>query len=420
MDKIINLFEQTIEEAYIGKTDTLLEIEKQFEAIRENTKVGQDIAAKPEVQKLNRLVEKQFGMDIFSFRVDQESKLNGYTNIIANKFDISLEIDMKKLIVGSQDSGYRFKKNNNLCIVTTFSSGLLYKENITGEELTAVLLHEIGHNFADCLDEQIRLANRKVIKSYYQYLVMKAAIIFGRKYRKALERNTNEYERKNTQKVNKDSKIRGWLKGLASIKYSFTSFCGEVFRKLLYSKFKAMDYSDKKKVEAAEKKTGIKTNADRKNEVFADKFAAVYGYGLALGTGLYKMDTHKSKADKFIAKVFSDKINENFEMLCNQFFLHDCHPALIQRVNAVVHTLRAELAKEDLDPKVKEVLSKQLDQLESFIKELTTAMKNEDERQAVRKAFYKAVNENSPDALTKELEDEIERELDEGLKKNES
>ena len=418
METLYNLFEQSIDEAYVGKTDTLKEIENQFAVIKSTIKAGQDINAKPEVQKLNRLVEKQFGMEIFSLRVEQKSGLDAYTNVIASKFDIGLEMDMKKLVVGSPESGYRFRTNNNLCLVTTFSLGLLTKPEITGEELTGILLHEIGHNFADCLDNQIRLDNKKTIKNYYQYLILKASILFGRRYKKELERNTNEYERKNTkEKVNKESKIRGWIRGLASLKYNFKSFCGNILMKLMCVAMKPRQLSQAD-VSNAEKQTKIKTNSGRKNEVFADKFAAVYGYGLAITKGLYKMDTHEDKASKFIAKVFSDKLNENFEMLCQDYFLYDVHPHTIQRANAICNTLRAELNKEDLDPKVKEVLTKQLDEMEQYIKKITTAIKNEPERQAVRKAFYKTVNELSPDALAKELEDEIEKELDEGLQKN--
>ena len=69
METLYNLFEQSIDEAYVGKTDTLKEIENQFAVIKSTIKAGQDINAKPEVQKLNRLVEKQFGMEIFSLRV---------------------------------------------------------------------------------------------------------------------------------------------------------------------------------------------------------------------------------------------------------------------------------------------------------------------------------------------------------------
>jgi len=409
------LFESTIEEAYIGKSETLQQIEKQLQIIHDTVKRGQDINSKPEVQKLNRLIEKQFGMDIFSLRVLQEGNINAYTMVIGTKFDIGLEYDMRDLVIGSQDKGYRFKDNNNLCIITCISLGLLTHPEITGEELTGILLHEIGHNFADCLDNSIRLANRKIVKNYYQYCILKASIIFGRKYKKELEQNTNKYERKQSEKESKHRILRGWIRGLAALKYNFSSFCGQVISKLIFSKFRAAKYTDEEKNRQEDK---IKKDLGRKNEVFADKFAAIYGYGGAVAKGLYKMDTNLSKADKFLDKIFGQSVVDNYNKLYQDYFLYDVHPHTIQRANSMMNSLKTELAKEDLDPKMKEVIKKQLEEMEKFVKEITTACKNDSERQAVRKAFYNTVNEKSPDALAKELEDEIEKELDEALKKN--
>ena len=130
------------------------------------------------------------------------------------------------------------------------------------------------------------------------------------------------------------------------------------------------------------------------------------------------MDVNLTKADKFLDKIFGQSVVDNYNKLCQDYFLYDVHPHTIQRANAMMNSLKAELAKEDLDPKMKEVIKKQLEEMEKFVKEITTACKNDSERQAVRKAFYNTVNEKSPDALAKELEDEIEKELDEALKKN--
>ncbi len=413
MGKIYNLFEQSIDEAFIGKTDTLLQVEEQFNIMKKTLKRGQDLNSRPEVQKLNRLIEKQFGMDIFSLRIDASNVVNAYTEIIATKFDIGLENDIRKLVEGSQDSGYRFKKNNHLCIVTTIYLGLILKENMSGEELTGVLLHELGHNFADALDDKIRLANKKITKNYYNYLIWRASTIFGRKYKKELEKNTSKAASKESEKESRKNVLRGWIRGLAAIKYNFNSFCGEVLGRLAsagYSKVEVTNNEKKNKGKEASE------SADRRNEVFADKFCAVYGYANAQARALYKIDTNESKAYKFIDKI-SKSINDNFEQLIQNYYLYDEHPQTIQRVNAMMNTLKAELAKEDLDPTVKKVLEDQLNQMNEFIKEITVATKNDTEREAVRKAFYKTVNENAPDAMAKALEDEIEKALDEGLKK---
>jgi len=355
-------------------------------------------------------------MDIFSLRIDQSNELNAYTEVIGTRFDLALESNIKNLVTGSQDTGYRFKANNNLCVVTTMYLGIILHPDITGEELTGCLLHEIGHNFADCLDEKIRLSNKKIVRQYYEYLIWKASRLFGRrKYKKALQVNTNEYQNKEAKKQSKSNAFRGWLKGLASIKYNFTSFASQILNILVSANYQPKKLTNQEEQKMQEK---ILKSDDRKNEVFADKFAAVYGYGTAQSKMLYKLETSPTKATKFVDKFFGSSIIDNMEKLTQNYYLYDPHPQVVQRVNAMIRTLKAELEKEDLDPKLKQMMKTQLKEMEDIITEITTATKNDTEREAVRKAFYKAVNENSPDAVTKELEEEIERELDEGLKNN--
>lgn len=415
-ENYINLFEQSIEEAYIGKTDTLLEIEKQFEEIKRNCKTGRDNSSSPEVQKLNRLVEKQFGMEIFCLKIETTGTNDCFTNNLGIYFDIIFNNRLKSLVTGSQDTGYRFKPNNHICVMTTMKLSFI-KSNLTSEQLTGFLLHEIGHNFALFLDDKIRLANRKLTKSYYDYCVWRASLIFGRKYRKKLDKFTNKETSKEAQKLQKHSVVRGWLKGLASLKYNFTSFCKQILGLLASASYVPANMSPDQKKEMEDE---IKVNIDRKDEVFADKFAAVYGYANDISKGLYKADLNDldSKATRFVDKVFGQDIVTNFEALMSNYYLYDPHPHTIQRANSMIKTLKAELEKEDLDPKVKAAIKSQISQVEQFINEITTATKNESEREAVRKAFYKTVSEDSPDSLATELEKEIERELDEGLKKN--
>lgn len=415
MNDYITFFEQApINEAYIGKTDILLKVEDQFGIMKKTLKKGQDINSKPEVQKLNRLIEEQFGMNIFCLNIDQTNDTNVDTIPIATRFDVGVENDMRTLVVGSQESGFKFKKGNNLCIIVNMSLSLILDPETTPAELTAAILHEIGHNFADCLDNSIRLDTQKYTSNYYNYLVWRASVKHGRKYRKKLEEKTNKHSIEIAKKETKSNIIRGWIRRLSGFKYDFKEFCKEVKKIKEQPKFNQEDLSDNAKKSAHE---NMKRNIDRKNEVFADKFSAVYGYAQYQVSGLFKADIHKSKAYNFVEKYYGQEVTKNLDNIMQNYYLFDEHPATIQRANSMMNTLKAELQKEDLDPKLKEMLKKNIDELDKAIKEITTATKNEDERQAVRKAFYKTVNKEAPDALAKDLEDEIDRELDEGLKK---
>ena len=51
--------------------------------------------------------------------------------------------------------GYRFKPNNGFCIICVVFAGILTDNNITNEEVVAVMLHELFHNFADIIQNKI-------------------------------------------------------------------------------------------------------------------------------------------------------------------------------------------------------------------------------------------------------------------------
>lgn len=411
LDRDINL--QILDEAYVGKTPILIEAENQIGIIRNSIKRGQDINAKPEVQKFNRLMEKQFGMEIFALNIDQANEINGSTQVIGMNFDIALEQNVSKLVQGSQESGYRFKPNNGLCIIVNCFYGVFTSKEITNEEIMAMFLHEIGHNFADCIYEKIRIYNKKIVKDYYEYLILNCT---RRKAKKFIEENSNENAKKEAKRSSKKNRLRGIIKLLAAKKYDFSAFCSGVFNRLFCKDVQSLTNQG---VNTKTMHKEMSTNLDRANELFADKFAGVYGYGPAQVSGLNKMDAHKSSSEKFLDKFCNGKeINDSFTELIQQYYLYDVHPHNIQRANSILKSLKADLAKEDMDPKLKEVLKKQVEEIEKAIENMTTYYKNEDERTKIRKAFYKMVNEKTPDGITDELEDEIQDAFDDALKKN--
>lgn len=417
MNDYINLFEQTIEEAYVGKSNILLEIEDQIGVMRNAIKIGQNMNSNPEVQKLNRLFEKQFGMDLFSLEIIPKDEIDAYTYSLSKSFDFGIKKNISKYVVGTQESGYKFKANNGICIIVAVSYGILKSNKFSNEEITAMFLHEIGHNFADCLNDAIHMVNRKLIKNYYNYLIWKGSCIFGRKYRKEVEdrMNKNKYTKAEKEKTTKFSS-NSWIKKLIYVKYNFVSFAKETLYILTNKKAANMQIDQEVRDKQNDK---MSKSLGRMEETFADKFAAVYGYAIPLTKGLFKLDPSviESPAYKFVDK-FNKDANDAIEKALINFYLFDMHPAEIQRANAMMNTLKNELDKEDIDPNVKKVLKGQISELDKYLKEMTTASKNDSEREAIRKAFYKTVSKEAPDGLCKELEQCIEDSLEAGLNKS--
>lgn len=417
-----NIYRDSIvTEAYIGKTPTLLEIENQIGVIREKAvKKYTDINRSKEVQDLNRLFEKQFGMEIFSLHVEQNSTINAYTIPIATRFDIAFKDMLSRKIEANQKDGYRFKSGNNLCIICNIYLGLLNCPDLSNAEILAIILHELGHNFADAIYKDIEIENKSTMRNIISLLVLEAILTFGlylipniKYYITNQNKYQNKKEKKETKK--KQSKLGGLITGIKAKCSDFNDYINEIITRICggagIESYK-LQYSEKEKEE-------IKNSMSRQNEVIADKFAGIYGYGPELSSALIKMNKQVSKAEKFVSSKlgnFGKIMNDSFNDACKDLYKYDCHPHVIQRLNEEIKTLKSELSKSDLDPKLVTVMNKQVKQLEDLLKEVTKLSDKLPTNENERAQFFSYINDQDPDAVDEEVEKRITKAFDDLLK----
>lgn len=406
-----------INEAFVGKTETLLEMENQINKIRASIHKFTDINKNKEVQKLNRLFEKQFGMEVFGLNIVQSNTIDAYSAPINTRFDVVLKQNISKMVEGSKTTGYRFKEGNGLGIICYIHWGLLMNPDFTDEEILAVILHELGHNFADALYDKIKFYNKEIVESYYSWKIFIAIVTFGLKS-KALRQNKNSYVKKKL-KNKKSNPIRGIIQGFKGAKEDFSEFVDEVF-----SRLGKKDSSKAKQtlntIDIEKQKKYIKTkNIDRQDEVIADLFAGVYGYGPAQVSALLKMGDYKTSAEKFVEKIpIIGKIkNQKFNDIGKDLYIFDEHPHIIQRAIEEIKLLEDELKKSDLDPKLEAVMKAQIKQMKDLLEKATTIVDESQKSENSKKEFYKFIMNEDPDALSEEIEDEIFAALDAGLEK---
>ena len=123
-----------VNETYFGKSKELEIIEKSFDkAIQSKNKI--DASSLGIVAKQ---LQKKFGFDNVSIGIDKSPGLNAYTYI-----DIA---DIKKMKIKTSE-GYKALPGNTCNILIVFSPAML-SGVLSGKELTAITLHEIGHQFA--------------------------------------------------------------------------------------------------------------------------------------------------------------------------------------------------------------------------------------------------------------------------------
>ena len=89
----------------------------------------------------NKLIEKMF-KEIFDLK---EMTIVWETNATPNAFTL-----VKTFILFDRqikDNGYKGKTNNTMKVNVFLNTGLVTSANLNEKEITAIILHEIGHNF---------------------------------------------------------------------------------------------------------------------------------------------------------------------------------------------------------------------------------------------------------------------------------
>ena len=405
-----------LNEAYFGKNDNFIEMEKQIGIIREKCKKFTDINKSEEVQTLNRLFEKQFGMDVFALHVIQEDIINAYTIPVARNFDM-IGKNMSKMVIATKKDGYKFKKDNGLCIMCCVYLGVLKNETFTNGEILAIMLHELGHNFADCIHNKIRLDNQQFMKDYLSIFlfdaIISSIISFGALipvYIQMYKNNTNDYKLKQ-EKNKKSSKISGILSGISGSINDFYNVVNGVLNRLTGS---SLMIRLSVKLGAQEKNDSL----DRQNEVIGDKFAGIYGYGPEQSSALLKMENIRTKTDKIVEKipVIGRMINNDFHDSIKDLHLIDCHPQVIQRINSEISLLKDELKRGNLDPKLEKVIKDQIKDMEDIIKKATKSSEDLQGNEVAQAAYNAYIKNECPDAVSKKIDKSINDMMDKIVK----
>lgn len=341
----------TVNETYFGKSKELEIIEKSFDkAIQSKNKI--DAASLGTVAKQ---LQKKFGFDNVSIGIDKNPDLNAYTYI-----DIA---DIKKMRIKTSE-GYKAMPGNTCNILIVYSPSML-SGILSGKELTAITLHEIGHQFA-----AKRIANSSSLRHMASYIRGLSELD---KIIKIASQETNSIAdmfmmiRRVISKLTEDAvfAIKYVINTLILLKDIFKTPTLKDTYNLIgdSSKFsRVMNYI--KNYDMVKKPIQVH---DLEEEM-ADSFATIYGYGPELASALTKIEA----AD----------IDDNFDPYDNSFYnLYIYIPIYTllsyicttdsgiaiqtsKRVYAQLLTLRKEINDINTDAKTKKRILADIDELE--------------------------------------------------------
>lgn len=340
-----------VNETYFGKSKELELIEKSFDkAIQSKNKI--DASSLGIVAKQ---LQKKFGFDDVSIGIDKSPGLNAYTYI-----DIA---DIKKMKIKTSE-GYKALPGNTCSILVVFSPAMLTGV-LSGKELTAITLHEIGHQFASKrilnssslrymasyirglseLDKIIRIASQETNSIADMFMMIRRVIskltedaVFAIKYVI------------NTLILLKDILKTPTLKDTYNLIGDSTKFN------------RIMNYINNfDKV-----KKPIKVH-DLEEEM-ADSFATIYGYGPELASALTKIEASDidEEFDPYDNSFYNLYIYIPIYTLLSYICTSDSGIAIqtSRRVYAQLLTLRKEMNDINTDAKTKKRILADIDELE--------------------------------------------------------
>lgn len=356
----MGIFDQHIvQEVYFGETKGIQEIYEELSGLRHKymnlnkvdiKKVNKD----PIIIKINRLVEKEFGFGTFELVIEGQG-INAFTYPIStykkDKWDLPEKIKGNKKGIKYKNTDY-----NTLVYITP---ELFFDSRFTDREIMGILLHEIGHNF-----------NVAIYTSGVDLLK------YGLKVTNIIESNISEEIKKesdikkiiiNISSNNKNNPI------VANIKKIILEGFGESINLLdlfLLPISRLINNLSNMIISTLFPKQRMLRKLYN-DEILSDSFATMYGYGPDLMTGIDKIETYSyetwyTKTTQSIPLVFQ---LINLQTVAIDIITHgfNVHPNNAARLHQQIYLLRTELAKDNLDPKMRKEIENNLNEIEDLL-----------------------------------------------------
>jgi hypothetical protein len=313
----------------------------------------------------NRVIEKQFAkiFNLKGFKLvwtkvlgpNAVTPIRTYTILDNNSI-------VQKIKNKNSTTNISEKDNSNLFIGTIVDLGLIMYCDLNEQELLAIILHEIGHNFyTSVLHILSRLpVSISNLQSNFPQTLFTTMVTFG------ILDITNFHE----LFVKSADKIQNFLyKNMPGLGHLFDLFQTITYNIGFLSNLHDMNNFIKNLPDYLNGTFSTKYFFGYSEEKFADNFASNYGYGPALAAGLNKLDQQK---ENLIVKATSEvpclnwlvdllRLQSDIVSLC----VSD-HPRTQNRIRSCLDKLKREVNDPALTPEVKQQLQQQIKEYEDW------------------------------------------------------
>jgi Zn-dependent protease with chaperone function len=315
--------------------------------------------------------------DAFGFSDTYINIVNSYENN-SSTMPTSFAIDLgsNKLIksakrASSKTKGYRFDPKDQIVFTITMYSGMLLNPVYTDAEITAVTLHEIGHNFTATSERSTRIlayvpalstllrATADIVAQVLTYaaqgiIAIGAVPAAVQIFITCIISESNSLKNLNGRI---GRLIDNWLKDLEKNNPgAFAIFGGlSVWRSMYLDILAGMQYVNKlfpnPLLLPLQAISGFANSIGRPagyaDEKFADAFPRMYGYGAENISALNKMDIQPSSSMEKVADQIAGPVQAISSIYTTPFYMvvymFDEHPYTSDRAKFMLEDLKSEL-----------------------------------------------------------------------------
>jgi hypothetical protein len=243
-------------------------------------------------------------------------------------------------------------------------------DTCTAEEITAIFLHELGHNIDPALVDIKYTGTDILIDS-----------MLGRE---VSDKKIDKAKPKGLEGFGVFILIYWLIVLLLTILPAFIAFIKDLFE------------SKEKKLKKIKKLLEVAKEFNKKEntEAYADNIARMYGYGAALMAGLKKVGIQN---EDIYLHSFKEKSKRREKAVLNMYIwaLEDVHGTDVQRTVALIKEYEADLKDDTIPDSAKKWIKKDKEQLEAL---LDAYINNKDELKAtVNRMIKDAMSDDSPD-----------------------
>lgn len=409
-----------VDEAYFGKTGDVKKIEQAIHIARQpylGKKIAQGISYNyndKNIMKVGDAIQKAFNFPVVDFNVINDAVKNAFCYPVSSSI-VSLASRSKLKIT---DKGELKCDNQNklMCALIRITSGLWGDTKFSDAEITAIILHEIGHSVQ-------HLANSHVARFSLINAIINLVASLGSGTTVIEILRNPVFASKIFNDIKKDfptlSNIIGGVDSIKGIiKYILNTFTS-LFSFIPFVSIANASISilTSMATSLANPIVFLTSIFSKGKEYNADSFAASFGYSEALTSALLKMELDNSRytgtnTEEFINNIPVIGTINNFTMIPFMILLSPImdHPITPKRINSMIVELENELKKSDLSSAMKKEIQQNIKDVKETVKNYTEPKNNKDTLKYNRKWLQKQINYKSKENKFVDM-DMVEKEV---------